>query len=423
MIKVEKTAVADLKLGMFIAQLDRPWIETPFSLQGFVLRQPAEVSKLAELCQFVYVDREKSVEFEFGGHAVLTPSAKPAATISAKPDAGNIKGGVGHFERVTYEITQPLKKEVASATIFHSEAVRAMLHLLSDLRVDKPLNFRAARKVASVMVNSIVRNPDAMVWLARLKDSDSYSYQHGVRSSILATVFGRHLGMPRDILENLACGTLLMDVGMADLPRSLTHCRTALTDEQQAQWQQHVELSMQRLQSCDGINEQTLALVQYHHERHDGAGFPFALEGARIPLLARIAGLVEHYDMLTSPRPGVAAVTSTRAVSMLYEQRDQAFQASLVEQFIQSIGVYPTGTLVEFNAGQVGVVVAQNTSRRLRPQVMLVLDAAKQPLAQPCIIDLLTVDEDANGKPLAIAGALEAGSYNIDLSALSVNAA
>jgi HD-GYP domain-containing protein (c-di-GMP phosphodiesterase class II) len=419
MIKVEKTAVTDLKLGMFIAQLDRPWIETPFSLQGFVLRQAAEIRKLAELCRFVYVDHEKSVELEFDGHAVLAPPAKAAA----KPAAPSLKGGVGHFERVTYEITQPLKKEVASATIFHSEVVRAMLHLLSDLRVDKPLNFRAARKAASVMVNSILRNPDAMVWLARLKDKDSYSYQHGVRNSILATVFGRHLGMPRDILENLACGTLLMDVGMADLPRSLTHASAPLTDEQQKEWRKHVDHSMRRLESCEGINEQMLALVQYHHERHDGSGFPFALEGNRIPLLARIAGLVDYYDMLTSPRPGVEAVTSTRAVSMLYEQRDQAFQASLVEQFIQSIGVYPTGTLVEFNAGQVGVVVAQNTSRRLRPQVMLVLDEAKQPLAQPRIIDLLHVAEDANGKPLAIAGALEAGSYNIDLGALSVNAA
>lgn len=419
MIKVEKTAVADLKLGMFIAQLDRPWIETPFPLQGFVLRQQAEIKKLAELCRFVYVDHEKSVELEFAGHAVIAPAAK------AKPaeKAPAIKGAIGHFERVSYEITQPLKKEVASATIFHSEVVRAMLHLLSDLRVDKPLNFRAARKAASVMVNSILRNPDAMVWLARLKDSDSYSYQHGVRSSILATVFGRHLGMPREILENLACGTLLMDVGMADLPRSLTHSSTPLTDEQQQEWQKHVAFSMRRLESCEGINEQILALVQYHHERHDGSGFPFALEGSRIPLLARIAGLVEHYDMLTSPRPGVEAITSTRAVSMLYEQRDKAFQASLVEQFIQSIGVYPTGTLVEFNAGQVGVVVAQNTSRRLRPQVMLVLDEAKQPLVQPRIIDLLQVTEDAKGEPLAIAGALEAGSYQIDLGALSVNAA
>jgi HD-GYP domain-containing protein (c-di-GMP phosphodiesterase class II) len=414
MIKVEKTPVTDLRLGMFVAQLDRPWIETPFPLQGFVLRQQSEIKKIVELCQFVYVDHDKSVEYEFAGHA----SVKPAARES------QVRGGLGHFERVKYEVTQSLKKEVATATLYHSEVVRAVLHLLSDLRVDKPLNFRAARKAASVMVHSILRNPDAMVWLARLKDSDSYSYNHGIRSAILATVFGRHLGLPKEILENLACGALLMDVGMADLPRSITHATQALTEEQQKQWQQHVELSVKRLESCDGINDQILALVQYHHERHDGSGFPFGLQGSSIPLLARIAGLVEHYDMLTSPRPGVAnALTSTRAVSVLYEQRDKAFQGTLVEQFIQSIGAYPTGTLVELSDGNIGVVVAQNTSRRLRPQVMLVLNEAKQPVAHARIVDLLETPNDASGKPLAIASALEAGSYNVDLGQLTVNAA
>lgn len=413
MIKTEKTAVGDLKPGMFIAQLDRPWIETPFPLQGFVLKDEAELQKLKTLCQFVFVDFEKSVEFKFEGHAVA--AARP-------PVPPELNGSLGQFERVHYENTQTLKKEVATASLFHSEVVRAMLHLLSDLRVDKPLNFRAARKAASVMVRSILRNPDAMVWLARLKDKDSYGYHHGIRSAILATVFGRHLGLPEDILENLATGTLLMDIGVTGLPHQLVHA-ASLTAEQQQEWRRHVEIGMQHLQACEGINERILALVQYHHERHDGSGYPFGLEGNRIPLLARIAGMVDYYDMLTSPRPGGDAVTSTRAVSLLYEQRDTGFQAALVEQFIQSIGVYPTGTLVELSGGEVGVVVAQNTSRRLRPQVMLVLDRAKQPLPRPEIIDLLHKTSDSNGQPLSIAGALEAGAYHIDLGALSVNAA
>lgn len=418
MVKMEKTAVRDLKPGMFIAQLDRPWIETPFPLQGFVLKDQAELQKLTELCQFVFIDLEKSVDYKFERHAVGTASAS-AKGKAAQP---TLNGSLGHFERVQYEITQTLKKEVATATLFHSEVVRAMLHLLSDLRVDKPLNFRAARKAASVMVRSILRNPDAMVWLARLKDRDSYSYHHGIRSAILATVFGRHLGLPEEILDNLATGVLLMDIGVTGLPHELTHAAN-LTPEQQKEWQRHVEISMQRLEACEGINERILALVQYHHERHDGSGYPFGLEGNRIPMLARIASMVDYYDMLTSPRPGADAVTSTRAVSLLYEQRDTGFQAALVEQFIQSIGVYPTGTLVELSGGEVGVVVAQNTSRRLRPQVMLVLDRAKQPLARPYIVDLLNTAQDANGQPLAIAGALEAGAYNVNLGALSVNAA
>ncbi len=418
-VQVEKLTINELKLGMFISQLDRPWIDTPFPLQGFLLSEQSQLDKLATLCNHVYVDYEKSPDYHFAPHAISRHSRQP--TVAKRP---TLDGRLGQFEPVYYETTRSLKKEVAAASLYHSEVVRTVLRVTKELRADKPLNLRAVRKAASVLVHSIVRNPDAMVWLVRLKDEDSYSYHHGVRCAILASVFGRQLGLPKSILENLATGALLMDVGLTALPRQLVQTNVDdMSDEQRQQWQRHVEFSMQRLQDCSGINDQILALVQYHHERHDGSGFPFGLQGKRIPILARIAGLVDYYDSLTSPRPGIKALTSTKAVSCLYEQRDKAFQASLIEQFIQSIGVYPTGTPVELSSGEVAVVVAQNTKRRLRPEIMLVLDRNKQPLVQPRIVDLLEKTQDVDGKPLTIEGALEASNCGFDLGALSVNAA
>lgn len=419
MIKVEKIAVEDLKLGMFVSQLDRPWVETSFPLQGLILRVQADIDAMVRQCRYVYIDIEKSIDYQFSPHATSAGKPQPTAQKVSSP---RLKGSLGQFERVNYNITQPLRKEVAKATMFHSEVVRSVLRLLQDVRADKPLNVRVARKAAGVMVHSIIRNPDAMVWLARLKDRDSYSYQHGIRSAILATVLGRSMGLPQPILENLATGTLLMDVGMADVPRHITHATAPLSDTEKATLKQHVACSMQRLTACEGLDEQILALVQYHHERHDGSGYPFNLKGNQIPVLARIAGLVDHYDMLTSPRLDVDAISSSKAVALLYEQRDQAFHGKLVEQFIQTIGVYPTGTLVELNTGQVGAVVAQNASRRLRPQVMLVLNQDKQP-AEPNIVDLLKVRETALGEPLSIARALEAESFGVDIGRLNINAA
>ncbi|MEE4251236.1 MAG: HD domain-containing phosphohydrolase, partial [Alcanivoracaceae bacterium] len=177
------------------------------------------------------------------------------------------------------------------------------------------------------------------------------------------------------------------------------------------------------LESCDNINEQVLGVVQYHHERHDGSGYPHGLSGSQIPLLARIAGIVDTYDAITSPRPHAESVTSTEAVSSLYDQRDKAFQSALVEQFIQAIGVYPTGTLVELSNNEVGVVIAQNPTRRLRPQVMVVLDQDKRQLSMPRVVNLLEVERDSHDKPLTIAGCLKAGAYNVDLARIQVNAA
>ena len=409
-VRTERIATRDLSVGMYVSELDRPWIETPFPLQGFHVRNDEDVRQLQAWCQHVYVDTQRSA-------AVTAPVLAPVAARH-RP-----RGSIGKFTPVNYPVTQSLKQEVVSATLYHREVTRAVIHLLNDLRADKGLNLRVARKAAAVMVHSILRNPDAMVWLARLRDRDSYGYAHSIRASILATVFGRHIGLPKDILENLATGVLLMDIGKTRLPRSLLTSDQPLDEEQWRQMRELVEIGVSLLQQSGGVNDQMLAVVQYHHERHDGTGYPFGLAGSEIPLLARIAGIVDTYDAMTSERPWATARTATEAVSSLYELRDEAFQAALVEQFIQAIGVYPTGTPVELSTGDVGVVVAQNPSRRLRPQIMVVRDRAGQMLERPRIIDLLKVQQDAEGRPLAVAACLRATRETLDLGNLQINAA
>ena len=419
-VKVEKVATSDLQVGMFVSQLDRPWIETPFPLQGFPIRSQDDIEKLRVWCKFVLIDVRRSV---------INPALPPHA-VSERPAVARpvvqaaVRGNLGKFTPTRYSTSQPLKREVATAAPYHREISRAMLHLLGQARESKALSFPVARKAAAVVVQSVMRNPDAMVWLARLKDKDSYGYSHSVRASILAAVFGRHIGLPEDVLLNLATGTLLMDIGMARMPRELLgRAEASLSREQQVELRQHVRHSLEILESCEGINEQILGVVQYHHERHDGSGYPHGLSGSQIPLLARIAGIVDTYDAITSPRPHADAVTSTEAVSTLYDQRDKAFQSALVEQFIQAIGVYPTGTLVELSNNEVGVVIAQNPTRRLRPQVMVVLDQDKRQLSMPRVVNLLEIERDDRGQPLTIAGCLKAGAYNVDLARVQVNAA
>lgn len=416
-VKVEKVTTQDLQLGMYVSQLDRPWIETPFPMQGFHIRSQDDIQKLRTWCKHVYIDLRLGVGPVTAPPVTFAPVNKPRAVAA-------VRGNVGKFTPVRYTTTAPLKKEVATAAPYHREVTRAVVHLFNQVREGQPLNFTIARKASRAVVASILRNPDAMVWLARLKDKDSYSYNHSIRSAILAAVFGRHLGMPTDVLENLVTGVLVMDIGNARLPRKLLATNEQELDAADRRAvREHVQHSLDILEKCEGINDQILGVVQYHHERHDGSGYPHGLQGTQIPLLARIAGIVDTYDAISSPRPWAEARNATETVSVLYAERDQAFQGSLVEQFIQSIGVYPTGTIVEMSNQEVGVVIAQNPSRRLRPQVMVVLGADKQPLSQPRVTDLLNVQQDETGQPLMVASCIKADMYNLDLSRIQVNAA
>jgi HD-GYP domain-containing protein (c-di-GMP phosphodiesterase class II) len=214
-----------------------------------------------------------------------------------------------------------------------------------------------------------------------------------------------------------------MDVGKLKVPDELLNRAGPLNSSEMREMRRHVEHGVTMLQDQPGINDQVLGIVQHHHERHDGSGYPDQLVGAKIPLLARIAGIVDTYDAVTSPRPWAQAKSSNEAVSMLYDLRNETFHGELVEQFIQSIGVYPTGTPVKLSNRQLGVVIAQNPSRRLRPQIMVVQDANEQPLPRPRLMDLMEVDEDAEGRKLSIASAVKPEACRVDLGSLQIGAA
>lgn len=417
--KQEKVSTMDLAIGMYVSALDRPWVETPFPIQGFHVSTQQDIEQLRRFCKFVYVDRRLSrVQASFEPAPVVSNGAKRSPVGVVNPAAR-----IRKFEPVAYQVSQPLQKEVAVAATLHQEIARAVVQVLNDVRSGKELNVLVVKKAAGLMVNSVVRNPDAFVWLSRVRDADSYSYAHSLRSSIWALVFGRHLGLPKDILEELALGVLLSEVGKTKIPRTLLMKPGKLTEEEMAQVRKHVEYGVEILRQCRGVSETVISVVQFHHERFDGTGYPYKLVGTDIPLLARIAGIVDSYDAITSPRPYAEARTSSEAVSMLYEGRDKLFQGQLIEQFIQAVGVYPTGTLVQLSTQEVGVVVSQNTARRLRPQVMVVADHEQNLLSQPEVVDLMQVTMDSAGRPLSIARCLKPGEYGIDPKLLKVSQA
>jgi HD-GYP domain-containing protein (c-di-GMP phosphodiesterase class II) len=191
-----------------------------------------------------------------------------------------------------------------------------------------------------------------------------------------------------------------------------------LTEEEFAKVKEHVPLGLEAIKANGVMNQDVIDMVEFHHERHDGSGYPHGLKSDSIPVFARIAAIVDCYDAITSHRSYARAIPPSVAIKKLYEWKDIDFQAELVEEFIQAIGIYPAGTLVELSSGEVAVVAAEYRTRRLRPKVMVLLDADKKPLNDMRIIDLLSVKETEDGKPLEIVNSLEPDAYGIDMTAI-----
>jgi putative nucleotidyltransferase with HDIG domain len=253
-----------------------------------------------------------------------------------------------------------------------------------------------------------------------MKQQDTYTYQHSVGASIWAVALGRQLGLPKPDLRSLAVGGLLFDIGKLRVNPELLGATRTLTDEEFAELRSHVSRGVEMIANSGLMNKDVLDMVSHHHERHDGSGYPGGLQGDNIPVFARIAAIVDCYDAITSHRSYARAIPPSAAIKKLYEWRDVEFQAELVEEFIQAVGIYPAGTLVELSSGEVAVVVAEYRTRRLRPKVMVLLDAEKKPVLDVTIVDLLNQKLTADGRPLEIISSLEPEAYGIDMAAIKL---
>ena len=407
--KQEKLDVKDLVVGMYVARLDRPWVGTPFPIQGFQIKSFEEIRTLGIYCRHVFVDSLKS-------KINVEKHLKSTQNNAGRQSFINLK-----VNEEKYEKTKPLSQEIKNAGSLHDDIAHAVDEVMNKLIAGKPVALPATRRIATKMVDSVVNNPDAFAWVARIRDKDNYTYSHSVRSSVWAITFGRHLGLARNKLENLAQGVLMSEVGKTKLPLDLLTKRERLTDEEYELLKKHVGYGVEILKSTKGINEDILNVVRTIHERHDGSGYPKGLRGDQIPLLGKVAGIVDFYDSVTCPRYDEKALSSADAMTKLHHLKNEDFQGELVEEFIQAIGIYPTGTLVELRTGEVGVIIEQNFERRLRPKIMLILDRAKQPLRKQVEIDLLTELENKKGEKLDISKSLPEGAYGIDLTAFRKN--
>jgi len=424
----QKIPVNQLQVGMYVSDLDRPWCETPFPIQGFYVRSVADVESLESYCKYVYVDVVTARKQEYEAHAVDAGGRQKNSEASnrnlLKLPPLKIRNKVEYLPVSSQKIISSLKKEVSKAGKLQRNVSLALASIYETIHSGGTPNYKEVNKAADGMVESVIRNPDALVWLARVNTHDSFTYQHAISSSIWALVLGRYLGLEKDVLKQLSISVLLSQVGKAKLPAHILENQHSLKADEFELYKKYVDYSVEILESAENIPRSTIAVVQSHRERHNGTGFPHGVTGDRIPLLAKIAGLVDAYQEMIEPRPGITPLPSAMAVSKLYESRNVEFQEELVENFIKAIGVYPAGTLVELNNKEVGIVLNHNPQRRLWPKVAVVLNEAKEPLNQTKVIDLLAYNEDKEkSNSLNITGSLPAGSFDIDPSSYLISGA
>ena len=318
--------------------------------------------------------------------------------------------------RRLYKNKYSLKDEIQTAQSVLEEATNKFDLVMHDIKQGKIITMKIIPYFIQPMVDSVMRNCDALLLLIRLRSKNNLTHYHAIDACVIALSFGRFMGMPIDDLNKLATGALLLDIGKVNVAESILNKTEPLTNKEYGAVCSHVEHGVKFLRQDENIHEDIINMVLAHHERSDGSGYPNGLKEYRIPAYARIAGVIDCYNAMCSQRPYNQTLTPFNAVQELYKLREQYFQAELVDKFMHCMGVYPNGSLVEFKSGEVGIVLTQNFSNRNQPQIMFLLNSSKQVIRDFKVIDMRKEPVSDSGNLLVIIRSLNETDINIDLS-------
>lgn len=524
-IRKNKTPVTLLDIGMFVSELDRPWLESPFMLEGLLIEDDEQLHTLKNLCEFVYVDHtvsvgnyymaapKESVAFKRDSATIrinavasgnqsapVVKTPKPAQgfsflevlkeikatnqtatppekkdnfdnviynvrnmqggsqpyiareenepsslTSQIKTDFSNFISGITSWgsgskkklksdidkdalkaeanktgekdnsERITiYEEAPPVEDEIAIIYPVYEKAQVATKEIFEALAQDQQIDLTSVNDSLNSMVDSIERNPDALIWLAKLKQTDDYAYNHALNVSITLMALANFMSLPKKQVKELGLSGLLQDIGKVKVPMGLLHKQEKITQEEYDILKKHVDHALELLEVTDNIPSTVILTVSQHHERIDGSGYPYSLSGKQISLPGQMAGLIDTYCALTSNKVYAKGVYNQLALEEIHALRDTKFSSALIDQLVQFLGIYPVSSLVELNTGEVGVVIQQNSVRRLLPRIMILLNPDKTKNEYPATINLLNSPLAPNGDPYKIIRGLPPDSYGLE---------
>lgn len=404
--------VEKLALGMYVTELDRPWVETPFLFQGFELQTEEELRTIQNLCRYVYVDvtKRKDLSKEIINQIyadVPKDNSKNKSNVFVNP-YGKMECGIPPEKISSFE------QEIEHANVAYDNAEEVVTNFMQTVENGGGIDSTIAQKAIAQCVHSVLHSPDAMLWLSQLKNKDEYTAQHSLNVSILSIILGRYINLSATDLNIVGLCGMMHDVGKLLIPKEILDKAGALNEEENRTLKSHTRLGYNLLKSTN-MSPAVAITALTHHEQLDGRGYPRRLLEDNITYFTKIVAITNAYDAMTRDSPQQKGKTHLEATHILTNLAGTHFDATLVAKFIECIGVYPPGSLVEMTNGCVAMVLEIHDKAKLRPKVALILDEKKQPVTGQ-ILDLIAMPVDSQGNVYTIRNIIRAKDWNIDTS-------
>jgi HD-GYP domain-containing protein (c-di-GMP phosphodiesterase class II) len=399
---------SDLQLGHFVTRLDIPWSETRFPLQGVLVDTPKKKRWMQEHCAWVVICQERSAN-------KWLPSRRRAVAPMTQNSAPSPAPRMGGWFSLGGEVNP---ETLGRALEIYGSLDRRVHDLAEQFRVGKGIDVSSARSVVSELAGVLEQHAAALVWLTRIKERDDYTAQHCINASILSIGLAHALDWDERKIEYAGLAGLLHDLGKLRIDSAILNKPGPLTAEEYEIIKTHTTIGHELLVEEGGLPDPVTTAVLHHHERPDGRGYPHGLARGAIPPLARLVGIVDAYDAITSQRVYDPARSHHDALGILWKQRNRQFDGPMVEAFTQYLGWVTPGTLVRLTSGQLALVLQAREGRGLLPMVRL-LEPGRSGYELGGKLDLSSQRPESGDAPVRVAEVLPDGSEDVDMRLLS----
>ena len=360
---LKKIRIEQLQTGMFVHALCGTWLSHNFWRTSFLIDKPETLQKLrASPVQEVWIDTQRGADI-------------PANSTPTEPSSPP---------------TQPatLQHELQRAAAVCAEARDAVMGMFNEARMGQALDTQTASTVVQAISSSVDRHPDALISIARLKTADNYTYMHSVAVCGLMVALAKKMNFPPAQIQQAGMAGLLHDMGKAHSNQDILNKPGALTEEEFKHMQKHPVKGYLMLKGCIS-DEEVLDACLHHHERMDGQGYPHGLAASDLHTLTRMTAICDVYDAITSDRPYKKGWAPGNALQRMSQWCPAHLDRQIFDTFVQTIGLYPVGSLVRLQSGLLGVVCAPSHNSMSSPQIAAFYHIDLQKMLRPAkLIDL-----------------------------------
>ncbi|MBF0549963.1 MAG: HD-GYP domain-containing protein [Deltaproteobacteria bacterium] len=386
-------SVKQLKIGMYIEDMAVSWLNHPFLRSKRLIKSEEEINKIKHYgILSVKINTDKGIDADQPDDHhdlshVIAPGPPGDEAKVTKPKSSQPKAAPSPAP-VTSADPVPLRDEITRVENVYKDTINKARIFLNQAKNGEPIDLEEVSANVDALMSSVFRNRYASSTLIKLKTFDEYTYTHSVNVCVLSLTLGRHLDFSPNLLKTLGIGAIFHDLGKTAVPEDILNKPGPLTEEEFEEMKKHSLLGAKILRNTVHISREIIECALYHHEKYNGLGYPKGLKADQIPFLAQVISLADVYDALTSRRVYRGKVSPHETLKIMYGNRGDHFNPALVAKMVKCLGVYPIGSMVTLETGEIGLVADINPEDLLHPQVLLLFDQRAKRKPRPQMLNL-----------------------------------